>query len=176
MKEPTWVTKLKTKWNIATNKDFILIMIVFSLAGMAIGFQRQIVFHFFGIDHYPLWAKVLIYVPMIVPIYQINLLNFGPDQITKISCDYGDGNLRVFRDNIQANLTQPHVYLKAGRYTSQCTLTLDNGLLLPNSATVTIIGRDRCWDSSIYKCDMDRDAIPDICDEDIDGDEINTLS
>lgn len=108
-------------------------------------------------------------------VYQINLLNLWPDQITKITCDYGDGNIKVYRDNIQANLTQPHVYLTAGRYTAQCTLTLDDGLILPNSATVTVIWRDRCRDSSQYKCDMDRDTIPDICDEDIDGDGTNNL-
>lgn len=77
MSEPNWITKLKRKWNITTTKDFILIMIVFSLAGMAIGFERKIVFHLFGIDKDPLWVKILVYVPMIVPIYQLNLLVFG---------------------------------------------------------------------------------------------------
>ena len=77
MNEPAWVTKLKNKWNITSTKDFILIMIVFSLAGMAIGFERKIVFHLFGIDKDPLWVKILVYVPMIVPIYQLNLLVFG---------------------------------------------------------------------------------------------------
>lgn len=77
MSAPTWVTKLKKKWNITSTKDFILIMIVFSLSGMAIGFERKIVFHFFGIDNQPLWVKTLVYIPMIVPIYQINLLVFG---------------------------------------------------------------------------------------------------
>lgn len=77
MSEPNWITKLKRKWNITTTRDFILIMIVFSLAGMAIGFERKIVFHLFGIDKDPLWVKILVYVPMIVPIYQLNLLVFG---------------------------------------------------------------------------------------------------
>jgi hypothetical protein len=77
MKEPRWVSKLKTKWNINSNKDFILIMLVFSLAGMAIGFERKIVFHIFGIDHDPMWVKILVYIPLIVPIYQLNLLVFG---------------------------------------------------------------------------------------------------
>jgi|CXWL01.1.fsa_nt_gi hypothetical protein len=77
MNEPHWVTKLKNKWNITTTRDFILIMLVFSLAGMAIGFERKIVFHLFGIDQDPMWVKVLVYVPLIVPIYQLNLLIFG---------------------------------------------------------------------------------------------------
>ncbi len=108
-------------------------------------------------------------------VYQINLLNLWPDQIKKITCDYGDGIIRVFTSEIAKNLTQPHVYLKAARYTAQCTLTLDNWLILPNTATVTVIWRDRCRDSSVYKCDMDRDTIPDICDQDIDWDETDNL-
>lgn len=59
-------------------------------------------------------------------IYQINLLNFGPDQIKKITCDYGDGNIKVYTSEITKNLTQSHVYLTAGRYTTQCTLTLSD--------------------------------------------------
>lgn len=77
MNEPRWVAKLKNKWNISSTKDFILIMLVFSIAGMAIGFERKIVFHIFGIDKDPMWIKVLVYVPLIVPIYQLNLLIFG---------------------------------------------------------------------------------------------------
>lgn len=77
MREPRWVKKLKGKWNIATNKDFILIMIVFSMAGLMIGVERPIVFHIFGIDKDPLWVKILVYIPLIVPLYQLNLLVFG---------------------------------------------------------------------------------------------------
>jgi hypothetical protein len=77
MKEPGWVKKLKIKWNIKNNMDFILIMLVFSLAGMFIGTERHFVFHLFGIDKDPMWVKVLVYIPLIFPLYQINLLVFG---------------------------------------------------------------------------------------------------
>ena len=72
------VKHLKEKWNITSNRDFILIMLVFSLAGMAIGFIRKPIFHALGITvHTPIWIKVLIYLPLIPPIYQVNLLVFG---------------------------------------------------------------------------------------------------
>ncbi len=77
MNEPRWVKKLKTKWNIRTNTDFILIMLVFSMAGMFIGTERHFVFHAFGIDKDPMWVKVLVYIPLIFPLYQLNLLVFG---------------------------------------------------------------------------------------------------
>jgi len=104
-----------------------------------------------------------------------HLVNFGVDQLAKISCNYGDGMIKVFDTNLESYLTQAHVYLVAWQYTVQCSLTLNNWLILPTSATVTVVGRDRCWDISKYKCDMDRDKIPDICDEDIDGDGTNNL-
>ena len=77
MKEPRWVSRLKTKWNIASNKDFIMIMLVFSLAGMGISFVRPLVFHVLKIDHAALWIKILVYIPLIPPVYQLGLLFFG---------------------------------------------------------------------------------------------------
>ena len=70
--------RLKKKWNIESNRDFFLIMLVFSLAGMSIGFFRRPIFHLLGItEHTHLWIKILSYIPLIPPIYQINLLFYG---------------------------------------------------------------------------------------------------
>ncbi len=74
----TWVEKLKNKWGIQSNWDFWMIMLTFSLAGMSIGFMRPIVFHIFGIETTtPLWIKILAYLPLILPVYQVGLLFFG---------------------------------------------------------------------------------------------------
>ena len=70
--------KLKSKWNVKSNFDFILIMLVFSLAGMSISFFRRPIFHYLGITaqtHW--WIKALVYIPLIPPIYQLNLLIYG---------------------------------------------------------------------------------------------------
>ena len=77
MSEPKFVSKLKQKWNIRNNWDFILIMLVFSLAGMSISFVRPIIFHLLKIDHAALWIKILVYIPLIPPVYQLGLLFFG---------------------------------------------------------------------------------------------------
>ncbi len=72
------IKKLKEKWNISSNWDFVMIMLVFSLAGMSIGFFRKPVFHALGINaQTPFWIKTVIYIPLIVPIYQVNLLVYG---------------------------------------------------------------------------------------------------
>lgn len=66
----SFIQKLKNKWNIQSNWDFILIMIVFSIAGMAITFVRKPIFHAIGItSQTPLWIKIAVYIPSIVPIY-----------------------------------------------------------------------------------------------------------
>lgn len=72
-----WVEKLKSKWGITSNRDFILIMIAFSLAGMMISICRPPLFHLLGIDRKPMWEKTLIYIPLIPPIYWIFLLIWG---------------------------------------------------------------------------------------------------
>lgn len=47
---------------------------------------------------------------------------------------------------------------------------------LTQSATLSVVQQDQCLDAVIngtlgkYRCDMDNDEIPDICDDDIDGD------
>ena len=72
-----WVKKLKKKWNIASDWDFWAIMVVFSLAGMGISFLRKLVFHLLGLDHSVWWVKVLAWLILIVPLYQISTLFFG---------------------------------------------------------------------------------------------------
>jgi len=69
---------LKTKWNIKSNWDVLLILIVFSLAGMMILHERKPIFHVLGITaETPMWIKVCIYIPIVIPLYQMNLLIFG---------------------------------------------------------------------------------------------------
>ena len=73
-----WVQKLKTKWGIESNRDFILIMLTFSLAGMMISFSRKPIFHVLGIEkETALWIKILVYIPLIIPLYQVFLLFWG---------------------------------------------------------------------------------------------------
>jgi len=70
--------KLKSKWGIASNWDFFMINVVFAFAGSTIVFERKPIFTFLGITaDTPLWIKVLVYIPLIIPLYQLNLIIFG---------------------------------------------------------------------------------------------------
>jgi len=69
---------LKQKWQIKSNLDFFLINVVFALAGMTIVYERKPLFHLIGItENTAFWIKVLVYIPFIIPVYQINLLIYG---------------------------------------------------------------------------------------------------
>jgi len=78
MKTPNWIIKLKRKWNIDSNWDFILIMIVFSIAGMSIVYVRKPLFHVLGITTAtPFLIKFFAWLIIVFPTYQINLIIFG---------------------------------------------------------------------------------------------------
>lgn len=69
---------LKKKWGIESNWDFFLIMLIFSLAGMMVTLTRKPVFALIGITPQTrFWIKAVVYIPLIVPIYQASLLFFG---------------------------------------------------------------------------------------------------
>lgn len=74
----SWIAKLMKKWGVTSLWQFTRICIVFSLAGSIIVHERTPIFHMVGITHAtPLWIKVCVYVPLIFPLYQLNLLMFG---------------------------------------------------------------------------------------------------
>ena len=75
MNVKTW---LKTKWDIKTDRDFWLIMLTYSLAGMTILPVKKVIFHLVGInDHTPFWIVALIYIILVPPAYQVGLIFFG---------------------------------------------------------------------------------------------------
>jgi len=73
-----WIQRLKTKWQIKSNWDFWMIMLSFSLAGMFIMPVRKLIFHLVGITtKTPLWIKIIVYLPLIPPVYYVGLIIFG---------------------------------------------------------------------------------------------------
>lgn len=70
--------RIKAKWQIDSDKDYWLIMIAYSLAGMFILPVKKVIFHLVGInDHTPFWIVVLVYIPLVPPAYQVGLIFFG---------------------------------------------------------------------------------------------------
>ena len=71
------INKLKTKYNITSNKDFVLILLVFSLAGMSVSISRKTIFVFLGLNHKALIIQIVASLLLIVPLYQISTLFFS---------------------------------------------------------------------------------------------------
>lgn len=72
-----FISSVKQKYNIATNKDFALIFIVFSLAGMFVTISRKTIFKWLGLNHTALLIQIVVSLLLIVPLYQISTLIFG---------------------------------------------------------------------------------------------------
>jgi len=69
---------LKQKWGLKSNRDVFVIMIVFSIAGMSIVFVRKPLFHLLGVTpETPFLLKFLLWLLIVFPTYQINLIIFG---------------------------------------------------------------------------------------------------
>ncbi len=70
--------KLKAKWNIKSNFQLLLIIIIFSITGSASLIVRKVVFEWIGITaETSLWIKFPLYVLIIIPAYQILFLVIG---------------------------------------------------------------------------------------------------
>ena len=95
----TW---LKTKWNIQTDRDFWLIMLTYSLAGMTILPVKKIIFHAIGITpHTPFWVVALVYIPLVPPAYQVGLIFFG-SLLGQSDFVWGQAKKRMSRMNFLA--------------------------------------------------------------------------
>lgn len=95
--------------------------------------------------------------------------------------DFGDGitEQKAWTEKLPSLFI--HTYQKNGALTPQDSMYIDQCTYLNNQATIAVNGTDACLDAKIqgtlknYKCDLDGDGIPDICDTDIDGDWIKNL-
>ena len=72
------IHSLMKKWKIFSYAEFVIICLVFSLAGMVILYERRPIFHALGITHQtPFLIKFISWLMVVFPCYQLNLLVFG---------------------------------------------------------------------------------------------------
>ncbi len=70
--------KFKAKWNIKSNLQLLIILVIFSVTGSASLLVRQAVFDWVGItDDTSMWIKVPLYLMVIVPAYQVLFVIIG---------------------------------------------------------------------------------------------------
>ena len=72
------VERLKKKWGVEGNLQFLLILFVFSASGSGVLFVRRAVFHWLGFTaQTPMWIKAPMWLLIIFPSYQVILLLLG---------------------------------------------------------------------------------------------------
>ncbi len=96
--------------------------------------------------------------------------------------EFGNGALQKKEGTEKLPSLFSYNYQKNNSLTPQDSLYIDQCTYLKNQITIAINGSDRCLDAYLqgtlrktYKCDMNSDGIPDICDTDIDGDGVSNL-
>ena len=74
----SYFERLKAKWGISSNLSVILILVVFSLAGMSVLHVGRFFLGFVGVDEgTPFALKFLAWLFFIFPAYQVLLLMYG---------------------------------------------------------------------------------------------------
>ena len=76
-KSPSILDKFKKKWGMDSTLDIVLILIVFSLAGMSIVFVRKPIFNILDINDSHVAIKTILYLLIVFPCYQAFLLIYG---------------------------------------------------------------------------------------------------
>jgi|SRR5690554_2085828 len=70
--------RIKNRWNVKSNFQLLLILVVFSVTGSATLFVRKAAFEWLGITaDTSLWIKFPLYILIIFPSYQILFLIVG---------------------------------------------------------------------------------------------------
>lgn len=106
------------------------------------------------------------------------LQNIPAQNILRIIHELGNGLGKVVYKDFFQNLTFSKRITASGILTPRTTFTLNSCQTLENQATVVVQWTNACLQAlqlnnlDSYSCDEDGDGIPDICDDDIDGDGI----
>ncbi len=77
-KKSNWIDTLKTRWQVKSVWQVFVILIVFALTGFTVMYGKRWFFVFIGFDKSTAWYwKFLLWIILILPIYQIILLFYG---------------------------------------------------------------------------------------------------
>lgn len=72
------IEKLKVRWKLETVRQVIIVLIIFSLAGMSCLYVRSFIFDMIGVNgHTTTWLKIILWIIVDVLSYQILFLAYG---------------------------------------------------------------------------------------------------
>jgi len=74
----SFINKLKSRWQIESNTQFLVILVVFACTGFTALYARKFVFGWLGItEAYPFWQIAIIWLLTIFPLYSVFLYCYG---------------------------------------------------------------------------------------------------
>jgi hypothetical protein len=77
MATPQWINRLKTRWNLTSTWQVIIVLIVFACTGTTVLVVKKPLFaYWFPDGEKPLWATVAYFI-LILPVYNVFLLMYG---------------------------------------------------------------------------------------------------
>lgn len=76
MSTPSWINKLKDRWQLKSVSQVIIVLIVFACTGFTVMFIKPYITSFLFQENHPGWFSVLYWV-LIFPIYNFILLMYG---------------------------------------------------------------------------------------------------
>lgn len=70
--------RFKKKWHIHSNFQLVVVLILFAITGSSTLYVKEGFFHLLGItDETSLWLRIVLYIIIILPAYNVMLLVFG---------------------------------------------------------------------------------------------------
>ncbi len=109
----------------------------------------------------PVWfAFVFTLVPTWIPTAEIRQMDWT----------FGDAVTKQITNPLLSDFKQSHTYNRPGSYCVQVIVYTTKNETYVAEVTVYVFGDDICLWNAVLRCDFDKDKIPDICDDDVDGD------
>jgi hypothetical protein len=75
--EEGYLARLRRRWQLKSNRQVLLVLLVFACTGCSVLFIKKPLFLLMGMEYYQGWLYTLIYLLLILPLYQFLLLFFG---------------------------------------------------------------------------------------------------
>ncbi len=77
MSTPKWIDQLKSRWNLKSTGQVIIVLIVFACTGTTVLIIKKPLFaYWFPDGEKPLWASITYFI-LILPVYNVFLLFYG---------------------------------------------------------------------------------------------------
>lgn len=77
MSNPNFIERLQKKWQLKSIFQTMMVLIVFAFTGSTVLFLKPFIFEWIGLDHLSMPVKILMYIVLVMPLYQILILIYG---------------------------------------------------------------------------------------------------